>query len=510
MEADKSRRVVGMRRFFCRRALLARPEGGRQRRSLAIVLFDEMRKRGRMSDPEKPQNAWAQMSLASQFALAGGLVVLVASLVIGVWVSRRIEDTVVRNTANATALYMESFIAPLIQDLATSDVLAPENEAAIARLLHDTPLGSRVISFKIWVKGAKIVAASDADIVGKSFPGDDDLRLAWAGQVVSSFDKLDEEENVAEAAMDVPLLQIYAPIRARKSGEVIAIAEFYEIATQLKNDLTKARMTSWLTVFLVMTVIGGSLFAIVLRGSRIIDRQLVDLGEMASRNASLRLKAQGAAARFAVINDQGMRRIGADLHDGPAQLMGFAALRLDALRRQAPGDAAQKEIDGIEKALREAMQDIRNISRGVSFPDIDRQTLPDVIQKLVEAHAARTQSEVILTSTLTADTDLPNAVKICVGRVVQEGLTNAWRHGAGTAQEVRVEETDGTLIVSVLDRGPGLPPCWSHGADGEFGLGLAGLAGRVDSLGGHLSLQNRRDGPRGAELRMVLDLRSIE
>jgi signal transduction histidine kinase len=153
------------------------------------------------------------------------------------------------------------------------------------------------------------------------------------------------------------------------------------------------------------------------------------------------------------------------------------------------------------------MQDIRNISRGVSFPDIDRQTLPDVIQKLVEAHAERTHGEVSLTSTLAPNRDLPIAAKICIGRVVQEGLTNAWRHGDGVAQEVSVVEADGTLTVSVRDGGPGLPP--SQG-EGSFGLGLAGLAGRVDSLGGHLTLRDRRDGKPGAELLVVLDLRSIE
>lgn len=169
---------------------------------------------------------------------------LLAALVVGFFVSRRIEDVVVRNTANATALYMESFIAPLIQDLASSDHLAPENNAAISNLLHNTPLGSRVASFEIWIKGAKVVAASDADIVGKTFPGSVDIRRAWTGQVVASFDKLDKDENRAEQALDESLLQIYAPIRARQSGQIITIAEFYEVPTQLKADLSKARMTS--------------------------------------------------------------------------------------------------------------------------------------------------------------------------------------------------------------------------------------------------------------------------
>ncbi len=465
-----------------------------------------------MSVRERPRSLWSEMSLAGQFALAGGLVMFLAAIVVGFWVSRRIEDAVVRNTANATALYMESFVAPLIQDLATSDHIAPQNADALARLLSDTPLGQRVVSFKIWTKEARIVAASDADVVGKIFPGSGDIKTAWSGQLVASFDKLDEDENIDEQKLGVPLLQIYAPIRTPDSGEIIAIAEFYEIATQLKTDLTKARMTSWLAVFLVMTAIGGTLFAIVLRGSRIIDRQVVDLTDMAARNVSLRLRVQGAAARFSQLNDQALRRIGADLHDGPAQLMGFAALRLDALRREAPSDKAQKEIAGIEKAIREAIQEIRNISRGVSLPDIERRSLPDVVQGLVDAHAARTHSEVILTSNLQAERDLPIAVKICLGRVVQEGLTNAWRHAEGQGQEVTIHEDGDLLTVTVRDGGPGLPGHLADAteAEGHYGLGLAGLAGRVESLGGRLSLGNRADGRQGSELRMELDLRGVE
>ena len=47
----------------------------------------------------------------------------------------------------------------------------------------------------------------------------------------------------------------------------------------------------------------------------------------AARNVSLRLKVQSAAGRFSALNDQALRRIGADLHDGPAQLMGYSFLR---------------------------------------------------------------------------------------------------------------------------------------------------------------------------------------
>ena len=431
---------------------------------------------------------------------------LLATLVVGLWVSSRIEDAVVRNTANATALYMDSFIAPLSQDLAKTGRLSDANLAEMQRLLTDTPLGQRVANFKIWVKGAKVIASSDPTIVGKSFPQTDPLKKAWTGTVNAAFNALGDREDENEASLHVPLLEIYSPIRNNDTGDIIGIAEFYEIATQLKADLVRARLTSWAAVALVMMAIWGSLFAIVQRGSQTIDRQVVDLTEMAARNVTLRLKVQGAAGRFSALNDQALRRIGADLHDGPAQLMGFAALRLDALRKLATGDVAAREINQIESAIKDAMTEIRNISRGVSLPDIDRKPLAQVVQDMVDAHSGRTGTDVALHIQL-GPRELPLAVKICVGRVVQEGLTNARRHAGGAGQHVQVLQQGDDLTAVVRDTGPGL-----KGRDEAdiYGLGLAGLAGRVESLGGRLVLRNRSDGVQGAELVMTIDLRDVE
>ncbi len=380
-----------------------------------------------MADLGNAGNAWTRLTLAQQFAWAGGLVMLAATVVVGLFVTARIEEVVVRNTANATALYMESFIAPLTQDLAATDRLTPASEAALQRLLVETPLGRRVLTFKIWIEGARVIASSDTTIVGRSFAVTENLTQAWTGEVRADFNALSDLEDEGEAGLGVPLLEIYSPIRATGTGEIIAIAEFYENATGLERDLIRVRLTSWAAVAMVMAAIWGLLFAIVLRGSRTIDRQFVALSEMAARNVSLRLKVQSAAGRFSALNDQALRRIGADLHDGPAQLMGFAALRLDVLRKAVAADR-QADVDQIEAAIGDAIKDIRNISRGASLPDIDRKPIAEVTRGLVDAHAGRTGTEVALTADFGDRTDLPLAVKICLGRVVQEGLTNAWRH----------------------------------------------------------------------------------
>ena len=112
------------------------------------------------------RGGWAEMSLARQFALAGGTVMVLAALAVGFIVSGRIEAAVTRNTANATALYMESFIAPLTQDLALQDRLSESSRAEIGALLDQTALGKRVVSFKIWRRGGLIVDASNPAVIG--------------------------------------------------------------------------------------------------------------------------------------------------------------------------------------------------------------------------------------------------------------------------------------------------------------------------------------------------------
>lgn len=449
--------------------------------------------------------SWSKLSLAAQFAVAGGLVMAAAAIFGGFFISGRMEDAIVRNTANATALYMESFVAPLKQDLAVQADLSEASRAEIKRLLDETSLGQRVVSFKIWGKDGLVIEASNAALVGQHFAPTENLKLAWEGEVRADFNDTGDEEDVAERALGLPLLEIYAPIRELNTGRVIAVGEFYEAAGHLQMDLVRARRLAWVIVGTAITLIGGSLFAIVLRGSRTIDRQFTALKQAVERNLELRMRVQGAAARFSAVNDQALRRIGADLHDGPAQLMGYVALRLDSLRRDVAGEKAKVTLDEVAQAVRDSILEIRNISRGLSLPDVEQRPLRDILQGVAEAHYVRTGANVRIDCGARALPDVPISVKICCFRFVQEGLNNSWRHADGKDQDVTLRIANNQLRLCVLDRGPGFAHLPIRIDNDVYGLGLAGLTDRVESLGGHIEASNRPDGG-GASLCMELEL----
>jgi signal transduction histidine kinase len=428
---------------------------------------------------------------------------LIAAIVVAVWVSGRIEAVVVRNTANSTALFMESFIAPLMQDLTKANELSQESRLEIGRLIKETALGERVVSFKLWREDGLLVDASNTELVGQRFEVTENLRLAWTGNVMADFEDTQDPEDVAENALGVPLMEVYSPIREIGTGRVIAVAEFYEIATQLKSDLIQARLASWLAVAVLMAAIGGSLFFIVLRGSLTIDRQLAALQEMSTKNLSLRRRVQGAAVRFSAMNDSALQQIGTDLHDGPAQMMGYAALRIDALRGHISGAQGQAELDAVEQAIRSAMTEIRNMSRGLSLPDIDRKSMSALLDALAASLSERFDVPIAVFVEMDRE-DLPRAIKLCLYRMAREGLNNGWRHADGKGLALRLNVQEGQLVFSVLDEGEAA----ATDIDATEGLGLAGLRDRVESLGGQLTLQRSPTG--GHELRMTLDIREVE
>lgn len=458
---------------------------------------------------------WRHWSLATRFGLAGGVVLVAAALMVGALVSARIRDSVVRNTAIATALYMESFISPISQQLADADHLSANARRALEEIFTNTPLGERVVSYKIWKEGGRVVEASDKALVGRAFEPTPELRRAWAGEVSAEFDDLGDEEDAAEGALGLPLLEIYSPIREVWSGRVIAVAEFYEVNPQLAADLVAARRSAWLFVAVVGLAIGVALYLIVLGGSRTIERQrrdldarLRELRALSERNRVLRLGVQSAAARSAASTERALRRIGADLHDGPAQYLAFAALRLDDLRDAQASDRAREELDGVRDALGRAMDEVRAISRGLTLPDIAGKPPAEIVALAVAAHSERSGEPVSASLGCTEAVVMGPAERICLYRFIQEALNNASRHAGGRGLAVDLSCRDGTIVVSVSDRGPGFGTQGDggdRGVDGEgprFGLGLTGLRDRVESLGGVFAIADRPGG--GAELSMTL------
>jgi signal transduction histidine kinase len=445
--------------------------------------------------------------LHHRFAIAGSLVTLLGMAVIGTLVSKSIETGVVRNSAISSAVYMESFIAPLSQELVGEERLSPQTIARMTELLTRAPLSERVISVKIWRPGGLLAFSSDADLIGQTFPPSDDLKRAWRGELNAAFDELEEAESQRELLSGMPLLEVYNPIHSIVTGEIIAVAEFYLHAAELESDLRLAHARAWAVVALVTLTTFLALYGIVRSGgqtiadqTRRLTLQLDELARISAQNEALRNRVQGASQRVSETNERYMRRVSAELHDGPAQALALASLRLRSLLRRAGVTPNDPEAQILQTCLEEALRDVRDLCSGLTLPELDRKSVAQTLDIAVNAHERRVGVSVargFRDAPLLAD-PVPHPFLICIYRFVQEGLMNAFRHALGAPVRVDARTDAGQIVITVEDAGPGFDP----GERTFSGLGLSGLRERIESIGGIFDI--RSETGKGTRLTMIL------
>jgi len=435
-----------------------------------------------------------RLNLSQRFMLASLVILLSGTVGLGEWVGQQIEEGVIHRTAATTALYVDSFIAPNLQELAQNKTLTQEHTDILNRLLQETPLGQQIVSFKVWDASGRVIYSTEPSTIGQVFPVEEGLLLAIEGEVTTQISKLQKEENLLERAKQSRLLETYSPVRLGGTNQVIAVAEFYQTVGDLQKEIIAAQRRSWLAVGLAMLVIYALLAGFVRQASDTIEHQQIalqqqvnQLTELLTQNESLRERIRRAAARFTTLNERFLRRFSAELHDGPLQDLGLALLRLDPVVEQIspikPDNGSVKDdLDVVKSSLQRAMEEIRSLSAGLGVPQLNELTLPETLARVIHVHEQRTRTNVALNLFSIPDqVSLP--VKITVYRLVQEALNNAFRHAGGREQQVNVGYQAGQITVEVSDHGPGFH--YDEGSWWDKHLGLIGMRERVESLGGN-------------------------
>ncbi len=452
---------------------------------------------------------WNRLSLTQQFGLMASVVMLASMAVMGSWVEDQIERGVTTNASVTTALFLDSFVSPLTQELKDSQTLSIGPVLALDEVLGTPEILKRVFSVKLWKPDGIVAYSNDLSLVGEKFELSEGLQTALEGKVYSNFMAAGAQVPLQGVAPDYPVLEIYSPIREPWTGEIIAVMEFYEDATGLAQSLKTARRQSWLMVGVTTVVMALALLGIVHSGTVLIERQRRSLQKALDENSALLRRIERASGRSAEMTERQLRRVSADLHDGPAQLVSLAALRIGSLSLKKDDEKTRSEVEAISSALAEAMADIRSICKGLSLPEIEKQSLSEIIKAVVGSHEAHSGTGVKV-SLPGPEVEMEPHVKICIYRFVQEGLNNAFRHGKGQDQRVVAElNQGGQLRVSVynnfekVNQGKGIGGM-PDGPDNSGGLGLVGLRERVEALGGKFSFQCSDN--KEARLQMVVNL----
>ena len=465
--------------------------------------------------------AFTRLSLSRQFLIASFPILLFGTLAIGWWVGAVIERSVVHRIGAMTSLYVDSFISPHLQSLFHTAALRDEDRAALDALLTETSLGQRIVAFKIWDRSGRVLYSTNAALIGRAFPIGEGLAEALAGKVHSEISDLSQVENEFESRKWSRLIETYSPVHAERLGKVLAAAEFYQTTDELGRETRAAQLRSWLVVAGTMLVMYALIFGLVRRGSQTIDaqrRQLSDkvteLSALVTQNAQLHDKVRRAAVRTTALNERYLRRISADLHDGPGQDLALALMRFEAIAEccsnctaSAGGQrSAGDEFRAIHTALQSALEDLRSISLGLQLPEIDLLPASEIAGRAVRDFERKTGASVTLaTASESAEISVP--VKIALYRLIQESLANGFRHGGGRDLRVDVSTAEGRLSVAVSDGGPGFDP---RKVEPDGHVGLEGMRERVEILGGSFQLRSAPGQGTAIRVSLPMQLAGIE
>ncbi|MEU9096313.1 histidine kinase [Streptomyces sp. NPDC048361] len=186
--------------------------------------------------------------------------------------------------------------------------------------------------------------------------------------------------------------------------------------------------------------------------------------------------AEQRAAELAVRN-----RLARELHDSVGHALSAVTLQAGAARRVLDDDRefVREALTAIEETARRTVNELDAVLGLLRQDDADL-TTPDLaaLQDLL----ARTGLEVAYS--LRGDpASVPELVSREAYRIVQEGLSNALRHGTGPAATLQVTIVDVELEMVMENPLSGAAPVVRPGG----GRGLRGMAERAALLGGHAS-----------------------
>jgi signal transduction histidine kinase len=189
---------------------------------------------------------------------------------------------------------------------------------------------------------------------------------------------------------------------------------------------------------------------------------------------------QTSRSRLVEVSMFERRRLERDLHDGAQQRLVALSLQLGLAQRRlqdGDGQAATAMLDAARVELNRALEELRELARGIHPAVLTDRGL----EAALEALAERTPLPVSLDQ-MPAER-LPAPVEAAAYFVVAEALTNVARYAKASQAAVRIGRNAGYAVVEVRDDGVG-------GADPATGTGLRGLADRLAALDGRLEVHS--------------------
>lgn len=195
------------------------------------------------------------------------------------------------------------------------------------------------------------------------------------------------------------------------------------------------------------------------------------------------LELQNLSAQVLRLQDEERRRIARDLHDDLGQQLSGLKMILDRI-----GNKEASEI------VDSAITYVRNLSYLLHPPLLDETGLRAALHWFIDGLAKRSNMEITMTIQPQNFPRLSTDIETTIFRVIQESLTNVFRHACSEVARVEIFKDGDWVVVRVRDFGKGVPAEVTSQARSSMGVGIVGMRERVRQFGGELTVSRSEPG----------------
>jgi signal transduction histidine kinase len=429
---------------------------------------------------------WRRLRLPYKVAAIASALVLVSLAHLGAVAAAHVRENVIQQSAAAAALLMEGFVGRYVQELATEPTLSTDSTSALRKLLSPASMHRPVVAFRIW-KGDTVTFSNEPDLIGKAFASTAARDRAWGGHVAFELSLPDGDDDSQVNSLDVPVLEVYAPVREGGTGRIIALVEIYELAVGLEHEIIQRQVASWAATGATALTIILLLFSMA--SSRAIERnrfmhRIAELSQLQSRSEQVWQKMRRAGLHVSHMNERSLQHLGTELHEGPGQLVALALLKFDALNLLIPQlggssrtDERRQDLEVIRKALEGSLRCIHRLAGTLPIADLDALSVPQLFERAVGQHQRRT-GVVVQLNTLSLPEQLPAALKAYLYRLALEGLDGTSQCTSGRSPSVTASCNSEKMVLQFAG-------CiQAPDARAERSAKIDYLRNRVESVGG--------------------------
>ena len=229
--------------------------------------------------------------------------------------------------------------------------------------------------------------------------------------------------------------------------------------------------------------------------SKLLEQSIRDSAIELERMVDLRTtELRRLSSRLMTMQDEERRRIAREIHDGLGQELAAAKMILDGVLSKDSSPPMQKASVDASELVDRAIKQVRTISHLLHPPLLDEVGLVSALRWYLEGLSDRSGIEILLEIDPPDLSRLKPDIETAIFRIIQEALTNMFRHSGARNGSVSLTETDGRVVVTVRDDGKGIEEQVIQLRPDSVGVGIGGMRQRVNELGGSLRLANAHPG----------------